>query len=93
MRQVTVKCDRCKKEIPPRGGQYDTWFVGYTWKFSGSESYAYEEKRVEWCRDCVVDVIGVLKTDTPGVTPPPAEKPVSEKLEDLIREIARTAGV
>lgn len=98
MSQTTIlKCDRCgeswnENDRDANGAARDLWRLAVR---SGSRELLtrfghpmYDAITVEWCRPCVEKFQVLWPRDTKTPTDPPAPTP-SERLEALLREIAR----
>lgn len=83
MRTTTITCDRCGVDCTNTAGEIIN--VGYGYAFA-SRSPGIDAS-AEWCRKCVAQVIGHLQE--PTVKPIPSMVTTSQRLEMLIREMAR----
>jgi len=85
MRVTTVSCDHCTKIVTDG----DIHNVALT---IGPMTYnATAFKAEEWCRDCLIGVLGVGWRRSKGSTATPPQTPPT--LEDMIREIAGEAAI
>ena len=80
MRVTTITCDRCNTEHKDSDIHPIKLFVGIDYG-----TYRFPFKAAEWCRPCIVSVLG---TWVPRENEPP--NPITAPtIEDMIREIVR----